>query len=182
MWSCDFCCHFVSDKHTKLTTVISYTCGWYCDFYFYIWYLVVRTLPGHRSNCISLDFHPFGEIFASGSSDTNLKIWDIRLKGGCIYTCKGHTRGVNAIRFTPDGRWVVSGGEDNTVKVRVIILFAPVHFGVLVDRYIHIAGCTVGSLYSHIKHACFSLIKFKCLGYADSVHIVLIPDFAMKYK
>lgn len=78
--------------------------------------LVVRTLTGHRSNCISLDFHPFGEFFASGSLDTNLKIWDIRRKG-CIHTYKGHTRGVNAIRFTPDGRWVVSGGEDNTVKV-----------------------------------------------------------------
>ncbi|KAI7994536.1 hypothetical protein LOK49_LG11G00038 [Camellia lanceoleosa] len=51
------------------------------------------------------DFHPFGEFFASGSLDTNLKIWDIRRKG-CIHTYKGHTRGVNAIRFTPDGRWV----------------------------------------------------------------------------
>lgn len=81
--------------------------------------LVVRTLTGHRSNCISVDFHPFGEFFASGSLDTNLKIWDIRRKG-CIHTYKGHTRGVNAIRFTPDGRWVVSGGEDNTVKVRLI--------------------------------------------------------------
>lgn len=77
---------------------------------------VVRTLTGHRSNCMSVDFHPFGEFFASGSLDTNLKIWDIRRKG-CIHTYKGHTRGVNAIRFTPDGRWVVSGGEDNVVKV-----------------------------------------------------------------
>ena len=42
---------------------------------------VVRTLTGHRSNCISVDFHPFGEFFASGSLDTNLKIWDIRRKG-----------------------------------------------------------------------------------------------------
>lgn len=82
---------------------------------------VVRTLTGHRSNCISVDFHPFGEFFASGSLDTNLKIWDIRKKG-CIHTYKGHTRGVNAIRFTPDGRWVVSGGEDNTVKVRFSFL------------------------------------------------------------
>lgn len=80
---------------------------------------VVRTLTGHRSNCISVDFHPFGEFFASGSLDTNLKIWDIRRKG-CIHTYKGHTRGINAIRFSPDGRWVVSGGEDNIVKVRFL--------------------------------------------------------------
>lgn len=84
--------------------------------------VVIRTLTGHRSNCISLDFHPFGEFFASGSLDTNLKIWDIRRKG-CIHTYKGHTRGVNAIRFTPDGRWVVSGGEDNTVKVSSFMTF-----------------------------------------------------------
>ena len=34
-----------------------------------------------------------------------------------IHTYKGHTRGVNEIRFTLDGRWVVSGGEDNTVML-----------------------------------------------------------------
>ncbi|ESQ29327.1 hypothetical protein EUTSA_v10024116mg, partial [Eutrema salsugineum] len=49
------------------------------------------------------------------SSDTNLKIWDIRKKG-CIQTYKGHTRGINTIKFTPDGRWVVTGGLDNVVK------------------------------------------------------------------
>lgn len=63
---------------------------------------VVRTLTGHRSNCISVDFHPFGEFFASGSLDTNLKIWDIRRKG-CIHTYKGHTRGINAIKFSQMG-------------------------------------------------------------------------------
>lgn len=84
--------------------------------------LVVRTLTGHRSNCISVDFHPFGEFFASGSLDTNLKIWDLRKKGP-IHTYKGHTRGVNVLRFTPDGRWVVSGGEDNIVKVGCLSAF-----------------------------------------------------------
>jgi WD40 repeat protein len=77
---------------------------------------VVRTLTGHRSNCTAVEFHPFGEFFASGSMDTNLKIWDIRKKG-CSHTYKGHTRGISTIKFTPDGRWVVSGGFDNVVKV-----------------------------------------------------------------
>ncbi|GJV44617.1 RNA-directed DNA polymerase, eukaryota [Tanacetum coccineum] len=75
------------------------------------------------SNYILLDFHPFGEFFASGSLDTNLKIWDIRRKG-CIHTYKGHTRGVNAIRFTPDGRSVVSGGEDNKDASSLLISIA----------------------------------------------------------
>lgn len=78
---------------------------------------VVRTLTGHRSNCMGVDFHPFGEFFASGSLDTNLKIWDIRRKG-CIQTYKGHTAGVSHVRFSPDGKWVVSGSEDSTIKVR----------------------------------------------------------------
>lgn len=78
---------------------------------------VVRTLTGHRANCISVDFHPYGEYFASGSLDTNLKIWDIRRRG-CVHTYKGHTGGVRCVKFSPDGRWLVSGGQDNSVKVR----------------------------------------------------------------
>ena len=34
----------------------------------------IRTLTGHRSECLSADFHPYGAFFASGSLDTNLKV------------------------------------------------------------------------------------------------------------
>lgn len=77
---------------------------------------MVRALSGHRSNCTAVEFHPFGEFFASGSRDANLRIWDIRKKG-CIHTYKGHTQGISTIKFSPDGRWVVSGGFDSAVKV-----------------------------------------------------------------
>jgi len=77
---------------------------------------VVRTLTGHRSNVISVDFHPFGEFFASGSLDCNTKIWDIRRKG-CIHTYKGHDRGVSVTKFSPDGKWVLSGGQDGRIKL-----------------------------------------------------------------
>ncbi|KAF3340905.1 Katanin p80 WD40 repeat-containing subunit B1 [Carex littledalei] len=86
---------------------------------------VMRSLTGHRSNCMTIDFHPFGEFFASGSLDTNIKIWDIRRKS-CIHTYKGHTRGVNVLRFTPDGKWVVSGGEDNSVKVQLTNVYVSI--------------------------------------------------------
>uniref|UniRef100_A0A0E0JPI7 Katanin p80 WD40 repeat-containing subunit B1 homolog n=1 Tax=Oryza punctata TaxID=4537 RepID=A0A0E0JPI7_ORYPU len=49
-------------------------------------------------------------------ANTDLKIWDIKKKG-CIHTYKGHRGAIRTIRFTPDGRWVVTGGEDNIVKV-----------------------------------------------------------------
>ena len=75
-----------------------------------------RTLSGHRANCISVQWHPYGEFFASGSVDTNLKIWDVRRKT-CIQTYKGHTRGVRQILFSPDGRWVLSGGDDGLIKL-----------------------------------------------------------------
>jgi len=88
------------------------------------WSIVVRTVAGHRSNCTSVEFHPFGEFFASGSMDTNLKIWDNRKKG-CIHTYKGHSQGISTIKFTPDGRWVVSGGFDNVVKVILHTFISP---------------------------------------------------------
>lgn len=122
-------------------------------------YAVVRTLTGHRSNCISVDFHPFGEFFASGSLDTNLKIWDIRRKG-CIHTYKGHTRGVNAIRFTPDGRWVVSGGEDNTVKVCKFLRLC-ITFTILCgqDGTIDIYDATCVLLFVSLFHICLMVLE-----------------------
>jgi katanin p80 WD40 repeat-containing subunit B1 len=78
---------------------------------------VVRTFTtGHRSKVTCVDFHPYGDFFASGSLDTNVKVWDIRRKA-CLQTYRGHLQGIKTAKFTPDGRWLVSGGEDGIVKV-----------------------------------------------------------------
>ena len=45
-----------------------------------------------------------------------LQLWDIRRKG-CIFTYKGHSSTVNSLRFSPDGQWVASAGDDGFVKV-----------------------------------------------------------------
>jgi katanin p80 WD40 repeat-containing subunit B1 len=79
-----------------------------------------RTLTGHKMGVRCMDFHPYGELLASGSCDTTIKLWDIRRKG-CIFTCKGHDRIVNNLKFSPDGQWIASAGEEGMVKVSKFI-------------------------------------------------------------
>ena len=78
---------------------------------------MIRTLTGHKAGLTCADFHPYGDFLASGSADKNLKLWDIRRKG-CIFTYKGHANRVNSLRFSPDGQWIASAGEDAAVKVK----------------------------------------------------------------
>lgn len=78
---------------------------------------VSRSLTGHRSNCLTLEFHPFGSFITTGSLDTNVKVWDLRRKDA-ITTFKGHTRGVVKLAISPDGKWVCSGSENGEIKVR----------------------------------------------------------------
>jgi WD40 repeat protein len=48
-------------------------------------------------------------------------MWDIRRKSW-IFTYKGHRITVNSLKFSPDGQWIASGGEDGLVKVAAVIL------------------------------------------------------------
>jgi len=43
-------------------------------------------------------------------------VWDIQ-KGEEIRTLKGHTGSVWSVSISPDGRYAISGSEDNTIKV-----------------------------------------------------------------
>ena len=76
---------------------------------------------GHRSSITCIDFHPFASYFATGSLDTNLKVWDSRAVKECVQTYKGgqfeEKETVSSVKFTPDGKWIVSGGDDGTVKI-----------------------------------------------------------------
>ena len=55
-------------------------------------------------------------LLASGSVDTNVKIWDLRKKA-CSLTIKSHTKPIHSIDISKTAETVASGGADGTVKV-----------------------------------------------------------------
>jgi WD40 repeat protein len=58
-------------------------------------------------------------VSAEGHSDlyfSDLYIWDL-YSGQCLGTLRGHTDSVTAVALTPDGRRVVSGSWDLTLRV-----------------------------------------------------------------
>ena len=97
----------------------------------------VSTLHTPAGNIRALAITPDGRYLIAGSSDRTLTAWDIsteftlseaegRNAGLSIpapvdsarrQTLSGHTDSVNAVAASPDGRLIVSGSEDSTLKV-----------------------------------------------------------------
>jgi WD40 repeat protein len=78
----------------------------------------LKTIRPHTSYLKALDATPNLNLVVTsgGNPDTALRLWnykDIEPKGELF----GHTGRVNAVKLTPDGRFVISGSNDSTVKV-----------------------------------------------------------------
>jgi U3 small nucleolar RNA-associated protein 13 len=73
-------------------------------------------LEGHTDICLSVAVHD--QLIATGSKDQTIRVWG-GASGGykCIGEFKGHTDAVTSVCFTHDGKKIISGSEDTTVKV-----------------------------------------------------------------
>ncbi len=62
------------------------------------------------------NFSPNGKMFASGSKDKSIKLWDVETHRE-IVTLHGHSGPINSVNFSPDGKMFASGSKDKTIKL-----------------------------------------------------------------
>lgn len=64
----------------------------------------------------SVAFHPVFSVFASGSEDATVKVWDFET-GEYERTLKGHTNAVQAVAFNSAGTLLASASADLSIKL-----------------------------------------------------------------
>jgi WD40 repeat protein len=75
------------------------------------------TLKGHAGRVVALAFSPDGSRLASASDDGRLKVWDVAAKKE-LFSIEGAGNFRNQLRFTPDGKTLVTlGSQDNVLVV-----------------------------------------------------------------
>lgn len=92
---------------------------------------MVARVDGHNGAITSMVMCDNGTRLVSGSSDSTINVWDVRQRkqekknatgqgtsgGELIVTLEGHDGGVNCVELSSDGRRLVSGSGDTTLKV-----------------------------------------------------------------
>jgi WD40 repeat protein len=76
---------------------------------------LARTITAHRGPGREVAFSPDGQILATSSVDSTVKLW--RLPDGKLLRTLQHPGGVTSVAFSPDGQHLVSGSYDSKVRV-----------------------------------------------------------------
>ncbi|CRG89821.1 Vegetative incompatibility protein HET-E-1 [Talaromyces islandicus] len=81
-----------------------------------IWSPGLQTLEGHAGSVGSVTFSPDGQILASASSDSTIKLWNTKTSSE-LQTLIGHAGWIRSVTFSPDGQILASASDDSTVKL-----------------------------------------------------------------
>ena len=70
---------------------------------------------GHKAAVIDVSHHPTHDAIATASDDETIKI--INRQGRLLATWQGPQNAVLGVSYAPDGRSLVSGHNDGTVRI-----------------------------------------------------------------
>ncbi|XP_068604454.1 cell division cycle protein 20 homolog [Brachionichthys hirsutus] len=76
---------------------------------------LLRSMAGHTARVGSLSWNE--HVISSGSRSGNIQHHDVRVADHHICTLTGHLQEVCGLQWSPDGRYLASGGNDNLVHV-----------------------------------------------------------------
>lgn len=100
--------------HASAVTFVSFSpdgkllasCG--MDSSIFIWSYpelkILKKLNGHAGGVSTLDFSPDGKSLASGARDARVKVWDVASGKELLTLTEGLSKGIYAVKFTPDGK------------------------------------------------------------------------------
>jgi cell division cycle protein 20 (cofactor of APC complex) len=102
-WSADGCMMGVgtSDHKVQIWDVERLTC--------------VRTMHGHRARVASLSWN--GRLLSSGGRDSAIIHHDVQAERHRVTTLRGHTQEVCGLKWSPSGKQLASGGNDNLLNI-----------------------------------------------------------------
>ena len=81
---------------------------------------LIHECTGHRDGIFSIDIHPkMNQVFASGSSDKQIKIWDLtkQQREMCVLAVQTSVEKIRDIKWSPFGDQIAVVGESSVVEV-----------------------------------------------------------------